>query len=99
MIGGDERLKGDTEKDKGKPISCRKPDCPSPDSYDIAALTKLLVTLKKDWPEEQNVILVPESEVPYEVLIMAMDASRQDPDVSGEAGALFPYVVIAGGVQ
>lgn len=103
VIGGDDRLKGDGEgKDKkGLPIPCKQPGCPTPDSYDIEALNDLLGKLKDDWEDEETVILVPESDVPYEVIIMTMDASRNDPNktVDGKPRDLFPYVVVAGGVQ
>jgi hypothetical protein len=52
-----------------------------------------------------SVILVPESNIQYEVLVLTMDATRSDPetlvDVFGvqQERDLFPYVVIAGGVQ
>lgn len=101
VIGGDDRLKGDgdSKEKKGAPIPCTKPGCPTPEAYDVQALNELLVKLKADWEEEENVILVPESEVPYEVIIMTMDATRKNPDKSGDDANLFPYVVIAGGVQ
>lgn len=106
VIGGDERLKGGDKgedgKDKGLPIPCKKPGCPSPEAYDSDKLNELLADLKDAWPDEENVILVPESEIPYEVLILTMDAARNDPNKNGDDGRprdLFPYVVIAGGVQ
>jgi len=44
--------------------------------------------------------LVPESRIPYEVLVLLMDATREDvnkKDDKGKSRLLFPNVVIAGG--
>jgi hypothetical protein len=100
VMGSDATLKPEGE-DKGATIPCNKSNCPSPDSYDTKELTRLLVQIKDRWEDEQNVILVPESQVPYEVLVLTMDATRADPDtkVDGVARELFPFVVIAGGAQ
>ncbi|MBX2800300.1 MAG: biopolymer transporter ExbD [Myxococcales bacterium] len=98
--GGDESLKGEGE-DKGLRIPCAQSNCPTPDTYDTKELRSLLVDLKEAWPEEENVILVPTSQVPYEVLVLTMDATRNDPETTedGKPRDLFPFVVIAGGVQ
>ncbi|HHO53557.1 MAG TPA: hypothetical protein ENK18_22470 [Deltaproteobacteria bacterium] len=102
VMGNDDALSGEGE-DKGAKIPCRKPGCPTPDSYDTKDLTRLLGEIKDRWSDsdEQNVILVPESQVPYEVLVLTMDATRNDPDTTedGRPRELFPYVVIAGGIQ
>ncbi len=44
-------------------------------------------------PEACNVIVAPEGDVPYQAMITAMDAARED-----DAGLLFPYAVVAAGV-
>jgi len=100
VMGGDATLKPEGEE-KGATIPCTKPNCPTPEAYDIKELTRLLVQIKDSWEDEQNVILVPESQVPYEVLVRTMDATREDPDTVDGAGnrELFPFVVIAGGAQ
>ena len=105
---------GDEGEEKGATIDCLVPDCTfdpgagekAEDVYDLRSLRDLLGRIKDDKPEEQNVILVPDSKLPYEVLVMAMDATREDPDEGGGDGdggcngrCLFPMVVIAGGVQ
>jgi hypothetical protein len=88
-------------EDDGPTVPCTKPGCPSPDTYDRDELTRLLGQIKDRFPDEENVILVPESEIPYEVLIITMDTTRDDPKtkVDGKVRLLFPYVVIAGGAQ
>ena len=100
VMGSDATLRPEGEQ-KGATIPCSKSGCPSPDTYDTKELNRLLVQIKDNWEDEQNVILVPESQVPYEVLVVTMDATRADPDtkVEGVARELFPFVVIAGGAQ
>ena len=91
---------------EGATVPCLRDGCPGVDAYDIAKLTETLSQIKDEFPDEENVILVPESNVPYEVLIATMDASREDPDTKVTIGSrkdiprpLFPFVVIAGGVS
>ena len=77
------------------------------EAYDVLELRRLLTEIKEEM-HEQNVILVPEPDVPYEVLVLTMDATRENPDAGNADGdtegqcngrCLFPFVVIAGGVQ
>lgn len=106
---------GDEGEGKGATVPCVVPGCAydsdggegPAEAYDVAELRALLGRIKDDKPEERNVILVPDSDLPYEVLVLAMDATREDPDSSSTREAdggcngrcLFPFVVIAGGVQ
>jgi hypothetical protein len=95
VAGNDATLKSpgdDEEEDSGPTIPCGKPGCPTASSYDIDELSRMLRDIKDRWPDEENVILVPESDIKYEVLINTMDATRKD-----KTGDLFPFVVIAGG--
>jgi biopolymer transport protein TolR len=63
-------------------------------------LTDLLVKVKAEYPDEQNLILIPETEVRYEVLVHTMDATRDHmPEGAEKSELLFPFVVIAGGAQ
>jgi biopolymer transport protein TolR len=102
-IAGADAVLGSSEEgeDAGPTVPCTKPGCPTTDAYDKKELTRILGTIKDRFPDEENVILVPESEVPYEVLILTMDSTRDDPDTKedGKARLLFPFVVIAGGAQ
>lgn len=106
---------GDEGEEKNTTIECLTPGCSyesgsgegPAETYDIGELRALLGRIKDDKPEERNVILVPDHDVPYEVLVMTMDATREDPDAAGTTDedmtcngrCLFPFVVIAGGVQ
>jgi len=82
--------------------------CDNADQYDYLGLTKNLVNVQKLYaqPDDQNVILAPESGVMYEVLIRAMDATRDEAllgdagktDDDGKFNNLFPFVVVAGGL-
>ncbi len=68
--------------------------------YEFEKLTNLLVKVKAEYPDEQNVILIPESEIKYENIIHTMDATRDHmPEGAEKSELLFPYVVIAGGAQ
>jgi biopolymer transport protein ExbD len=94
----------------GPTVPCRQSGCPGIESYDFEALTALLSTIKDEYSHEENVILVPESHIRYDIIIMTMDATREDPSqkvqytddqsqTSMRSKELFPYVVIAGGGQ
>jgi biopolymer transport protein ExbD len=87
----------------GPTVPCKAPGCPTIDAYDFEQLTRLLSEIKDEYGHEENVILVPENHIRYEVLIKTMDATREDPNQKVETDAgpknkeLFPFVVIAGG--
>ena len=44
--------------------------------YDMKAVSDILVKLKGMFPEKQNITILLEPNIPYEVLVAAMDASR-----------------------
>lgn len=74
--------------------------CTGLDDYDWKELTRILSLIKDEYPDDENVILVPDQRLKYEVLVKTMDASREDIDNKGADGKprpLFPFVVIAGG--
>jgi len=65
--------------------------------YDMKAVTDLLMKIKVQFPEKQNITILLEPKIPYEVLVEAMDASRVVDVV--EAGSvvqkeLFPVISI-----
>lgn len=92
---------GDEGEEKGPTVPCKEEGCPTPDSYDRAELVRLLNLIKDEYPLDENVILVPEPRIAYEVLVLTMDATREDPEtkVDGNPRLLFPFVVIAGGAE
>lgn len=99
---GIDEIIGATEEEgeeAGPTIPCSVQGCPTPDAYNVTELTRMLVEIKAlpGNDEEENVILVPEPKIAYEVLVLTMDATRQDPARPGDEGLLFPFVVIAGG--
>ena len=78
--------------------------CTSVEDYDWVKLTAKLNLVKDEYPDEEdaNVILVPDNQINYEVIVQTMDASRNDPTKpggDGKARLLFPNVVIAGGAM
>jgi biopolymer transport protein ExbD len=106
---------GEEGEEKGPTIECMTPGCVyaedskegASEAYDVVKLRTLLTEIKDEYPDEQNVILVPEPDIPYEVLVVTMDATRENPDAAADEGSegqctgrcLFPFVVIAGGVE
>ena len=95
-------VEGEGEGEEKEPtVPCKEEGCPTAESYDTAELKRFLNMIKDEYPNEENVILVPEARIPYEVLIITMDATREDPEkiVDEAARLLFPYVVIAGGAD
>lgn len=74
--------------------------CTGLDDYDWAELTRILALIKDEYPDDENVILVPAQRTKYELVVKTMDSSREDRDnrgPDGEPRTLFPFVVIAGG--
>lgn len=79
---------------EGTALGCRGGACAGPESYDLAALGRALSLVKDAHPDEDVVILAPDSRVPFEVLVAVMDTARSEP---GTDRLLFPRVVMAGG--
>ncbi|MDP6933694.1 MAG: biopolymer transporter ExbD [Myxococcota bacterium] len=88
-------------EDRPPTVACRSGDsCAGVDDYDWKKLTKILSEIKDEYPDDENVILVPDSNVHYEILVRTMDHSREDrekKDSEGKYTVLFPFVVLAGG--
>lgn len=93
VLGADEALVGQDDG-RGPTIPCLRPGCPTADDYDAAELSRLLAAVKARHPREHQVVVLPEPQIPYDVLVRTMDASRE---LTGEGGprTLFPTVVIA----
>lgn len=62
--------------------------------WDYEALTKRMEKLKGDYPRQSNLILVASENIEYEVIVAAMDASREAIYETGNK-VLFPYVVLS----
>jgi biopolymer transport protein TolR len=65
-----------------------------PDVYDWRGLTRCLVTVKGQFPDESQVILSADPNVEYRHLIAAMDAIRADGELP-----LFPEMLLSAGVR
>lgn len=100
-VGGADAVLKPEGENAGPTVPCKESGCPSPESYDVDELRRLLNLVKDEYPNDENVILVPESNVHYGVLVVTMDATREDPNVKveGKPRLLFPFVVIAGGAE
>lgn len=67
-------------------------------SHDFGGLTKHLKDIKEKFPKSDTVILTPEAGIRYELLVRAMDASREYETKEGlsmRMVALFPTVVVS----
>jgi hypothetical protein len=85
--------------------------CVGLDDYDWAALSEQLGKVKDEYPDDLQVIVVPESDIPYEVIVRVLDHARWAPylPVDAEQGAweywksvrreLFPFSILAGGAS
>ncbi|NMB76082.1 MAG: hypothetical protein GYA21_13255 [Myxococcales bacterium] len=51
---------------------------PPPSCYDYPRLTRELIKVKNVFPNETKIIIYAQPDVPYEVLVKVMDASRED---------------------
>lgn len=75
--------------------------CRNVNDYDWDLLNQKLVMVKKNADDanrgSENVILVPDSTIRYEIIIKMMDTTRNDSN--DKKSTLFPNVVIAGGAQ
>lgn len=74
-------------------LSCTDGACASAEAYDTEGLVALMADLKDRHPDEQSYVVVPDSRVPFEVLIGVFDAAR-----GSDAEPLFPSPVLSGGV-
>jgi len=75
----------------GQPIlPCASGSCGNSGSYDYSGLRRLLGHVKDAYPWADEVILIADERVPYEVLVRAMDAARED---TGQR-ELFPRVIL-----
>jgi len=67
------------------------------DKYDFAALSDLLTKIKAKYPEKQNITILLEPDVPYDVLVQAMDTARVVSVVEAASVVkkeLFPLIAI-----
>ena len=80
-------------EDRPPTIPCPGSSCDELESYDFEELTRILGQIKDEYPDDENVILVPESRIPYEIIVQVMDHSREDinsKDTDGSYRKLFP---------
>lgn len=85
--------------------------CTGLDDYDWALLSEQLGKVKDEYPDDLQVIVVPESDIPYELIVRVLDHARWAPHLpmDAELGAweswksvrreLFPFSVLAGGAS
>lgn len=67
------------------------------EKYDFSALSDLLTKIKAKYPEKQNITILLEPEIPYDVLVQAMDTVRVVSVVESASlvkKELFPLIAI-----
>lgn len=69
----------DHEPEDGPMLPCPDRACTGADSYDWAGLSDMLGRVKADYPDEVGLIVVPEAEVDWQVLIRTIDTARWAP--------------------
>ncbi len=116
VMGADAVLHPEGELDSADPDAPMIPcsgdaPCAGADSYDWTELTRVLGVIKDEYPDDTQVILVPEREVTHEVIVRALDHARWAPELplDAEQGAweywksvrreLFPESILAGGAS
>ncbi len=80
LLTTDAECRDSLAKNLPPPMSC----------YDTARLTREMVKIKNEFPQETKIIIYAQPDVPYEVLVQVMDATR---DFEGRA--LFYDVVLS----
>lgn len=80
--------------------------CRGIDDYNWGDLGEKLYMIKKgaqaDERDSDSVVLIPESNLRYEILVRVMDVTRNNPNAKDSEGTpfrLFPNVVLAGGTN
>ncbi len=94
--------------DEGPALPCAGA-CAGVDDYDWAGLSRMLGLIKDEFPDNLTVIVLPESQVPFEVVVRVLDTARWAPHLPLDAEHedwehwrglrrwLFPWAVLAGG--
>lgn len=70
-------------------------------TYDYLTLSNVLLKIKEQYPDEWSVIIVPEFNTKFDIIISTMDAAREyvyPDDSADKAKIMFPNVVIGGGI-
>ncbi len=68
LLTGDPACQDALAKGVPPPVSC----------YDYSRLTMEMVKIKNQFPKESKIIIYAQPDVPYEILVKVMDATRQD---------------------
>lgn len=93
FVAGSGGVLGDPASDPaaGMDTAARAPTVPMKNGeYDYKALGDKMAEIKKGFPEEKRVILVADMNIPYEVIVHTMDATREH--VTPKPGESVPEV-------
>jgi hypothetical protein len=64
--------------------------------YDYKALTQQLRVIKEKYRASSNIVVVPDENVRYEIIVKLLDAARDTRLIDDKASILFPNVVLSG---
>jgi hypothetical protein len=85
--------------------------CVDIDDYDWVEFARVLGIIKDEYPDDPQYIVVPDGDVPYEVIVRVLDIARWSPHVPMDADTdeweqwrvlrqpLFPWPIVAGGMK
>lgn len=93
-------VSGSAVAELGQPavaIPCRRDACPEPSAYDTFTLGRLLTQIKEAHPEQESVVIAPDLQIPFEVVVLTMDATREWRVPGSEPRAIFSTPVISAG--
>jgi biopolymer transport protein ExbD len=65
------------------------------DGYDLAGLTEALHKIKEKFPASKTLILVPDDDIKYQVLVNILDAARDYHRADGTKATMFPEAVLS----
>lgn len=69
------------------------------DRYDFEGLTLALKRIKEKYPASKSMVLVPDDDMKYQLIVDIMDAARDYKVATGHRIELFPEVVLSGLVK
>ena len=100
FILGVQGIEGSALQEKISGIKANNPTLRQSEEMDhnLPALQEKLREIKKDWKDENRVIISSDPNINYTTLIRVMDATRSYKSEKGEKEFLFPQVVLSAGV-
>jgi hypothetical protein len=94
------KVSGGSEKITDAEIKALKSFIPKQGKdYNVATLSKTLYRIKTKYPRSESVVIVPEKDINFQVIIATMDATREIEVAAGKREPLFPASVLSSMIQ